>query len=107
MSDCLSALLRMWLEENGSDSESVLGIEDPEEAEEDHVEINVDRDGEEDADCSQRLVEINQSNDEPVNDNAMDTESVLGAEDLEEAEEDVDRDDEEDADNNQRLVEIN
>ncbi|KAG8326918.1 hypothetical protein J6590_031269 [Homalodisca vitripennis] len=35
--------LRLWLEETESDGESVLGIEDPDEAEEDNIETNIQR----------------------------------------------------------------
>lgn len=45
MSDRVTAQLRLWLEETVSDAESVLGVEDPEEVDEDSVDINVDRRG--------------------------------------------------------------
>lgn len=76
MSDRVTAQLRLWLEETVSDAESVLGVEDPEEVDEDSVDINVDRREEEDVDDNPRLVEIN----ETVNDNDMDHDGVTQAE---------------------------
>lgn len=37
MSDRVTAQLRLWLEETVSDAESVLGVEDPEEVDEDRM----------------------------------------------------------------------
>lgn len=76
MSDRVTAQLRLWLEETVSDAESVLGVEDPEEVDEDSVDINVDRREEEDVVDNPRLVEIN----ETVNDNDMDHDGVTQAE---------------------------